>query len=139
VGTREWDRTVGHSWQPGSYGATPFSASSYFDWWAHFTAQARLIDVSHRGGDEYADVADLAEMPDFGPVWFRYHIDLTTEHVETVRMITLAHFMTLSWTNFNDAPPITPPAKLDKPRQVERSSSAQRRSRCTDAVGTCRL
>ncbi len=111
VGTREWDRTGSHSWQLGSYGPKPFSASSYLKWWSPYSGKARLIDVYRSGGAEYADVADLAEIPQLGPVWFRFHVDLTTQRVERLRMITLAHFMTQTWGSFNDAPPITPPTR----------------------------
>jgi cation-transporting ATPase V/Cu+-exporting ATPase len=109
IGTREWDSAGASGWKLGSYGPTPFSASSYLDWWKPYTKQARLIDMYHRGGTEFADVAALAELPEIGPVWFRYHIDLTTQRVERLRMITLAHFMTQTWGSFNDAPSITPP------------------------------
>ena len=110
VGKREWNRTPGHSWKLGSYGTTPFSASSYLDWWSPYIAQARLIDVYRRGGNQIADIADLAELPQLGPVWFRYEVNLTSQRVERLRMITLSHFMTQTWGNFNDAPPITAPA-----------------------------
>jgi hypothetical protein len=109
IGTREWDRAGTTGWKLGSYGRTPFSASSYLDWWKPYTEQTRLIDQYHSGGEEFADVAALAELPQIGPVWFRYHVDLSTQRVERVRMITLAHFMTQTWGSYNDAPTITPP------------------------------
>jgi hypothetical protein len=109
IGTREWDRAGANGWKLGSYGPTPFSASSYLDWWKPYTKQTRLIDVYHRGGAEFADIAALAQLPQIGPVWFRYHVDLSTQRVERLRMITLAHFMTQTWGSFNDAPAITAP------------------------------
>jgi hypothetical protein len=109
IGTREWDRTGSGTWQLGSYGPNPFAADSYLNWWNPYTSKARLIDLYRSNGTEFADIADLAEIPQLGPVWFRYHVDLTTQRVERLRMITLAHFMTQSWGNFNAAPPVTPP------------------------------
>ena len=108
IGTREWDRS-GFGWQPGSYGAQPFSARAYLDWWSPYTDGLRLIDAGRHGGTRFADVAGLTEIPQFGPVWFRFHVDLTHERVTDLRMITLAHFMSESWGRFDEAPPITPP------------------------------
>jgi hypothetical protein len=42
-------------------------------------------------------------------VWLRLHIDATHDRMLYVRMITVEHFMTESWSDFNGAGPITPP------------------------------
>jgi heavy metal translocating P-type ATPase len=109
IGSREWDRTAGHPWEPGSYGASPFSASAYFDWWSPYTRTARLLDVYRSGGDTMADVSSTATLQGVGPIWFRFHLNLTTERVEYVRMITAAHFMTVQWGRFNSTPAVTKP------------------------------
>ncbi len=111
IGTREWDRTRGQAWQPGSFGTQPFSAAGYFDWWADYADAPRLLDLDRVGGLETADIATLAELPGLGPVWLRLHIDATHERMLYVRMITVAHFMTESWSNFNSAGSIAAPVQ----------------------------
>ena len=110
VGTREWDRAPGQSWQPGTFGTSPFSAAAYLDWWNGYANAPRLLDRTRVGGTAFADVATVAELPGLGPVWLRFHIDTTHDRVVVVRMITVAHFMTESWSEFGTAPPIAPPA-----------------------------
>jgi hypothetical protein len=110
VGRREWDRTPGAVWQLTSFGTQPFSAAAYLDWWADYVDAPRLLDLHRVGAIQIADVATVAELPGLGPVWLRLHIDVTHDHVLYVRMITAAHFMTESWSDFDAAPPIRPPA-----------------------------
>jgi cation-transporting ATPase V/Cu+-exporting ATPase len=109
IGTREWDRTPGQAWQAGSFGTQPFSAASYFDWWAAYADSPRLLDLDRVGNTEIADIATVTELPGLGPVWLRLHIDATHDRMLYVRMITVEHFMTESWSDFNGAGPITPP------------------------------
>jgi hypothetical protein len=109
VGTQEWDRTPGHAWQRDSFGSQPFSASAYLDWWAAYSGAARLIDRYRAGGREIADIAAVTNIPQLGPVWFRFRVDVTHARMLHIQMITAAHFMAESWSNFNTAPPVTPP------------------------------
>jgi hypothetical protein len=109
IGTHEWDRTPGQAWQAGSFGAQPFSAASYLDWWADYVDAPRLLDLDRVGKTEIADIATVTELPGLGPVWLRLHIDATHDRMLYVRMITVEHFMTESWSNFNTPESITPP------------------------------
>jgi hypothetical protein len=118
IGTREWDRTPGQTWQAGSFGTQPFSAAGYLDWWADYADAPRLLDLDRVGKTEIADIATLTELPGLGPVWLRFHIDATDDRMLYVRMITVAHFMTESWSNFNNTESITPP-----PAQATRQSA----------------
>jgi soluble P-type ATPase len=110
IGTHEWDRTPGKAWQAGSFGTQPFSAASYLDWWAGYLDAPRLLDLGRVGKTEIADIATVTELPGLGPVWLRLHIDATHDRMLYVRMITVEHFMTESWSNFNTPESITPPA-----------------------------
>jgi cation transport ATPase len=109
IGTHEWDRTPGQAWQAGSFGTQPFSAASYLDWWADYLDAPRLLDLDRVGKTEIADIATVTELPGLGPVWLRLHIDATHDRMLYVRMITVEHFMTESWSNFNTPESITPP------------------------------
>ena len=111
IGTREWDRALGKAWQPGSFGTQPFSAAGYFDWWADYADAPRLLDLDRAGGTTIADIATVAELPGLGPVWLRLHIDATHDRMLYVRMITVAHFMTESWSSFNAAGSIAAPVQ----------------------------
>jgi heavy metal translocating P-type ATPase len=110
IGTREWARSPGQPWQASSFGAQPFSAAAYLDWWAAYADAPRLLDINHVGSTTLADVATLTRVAGLGPVWLRFHLDVTHSRVLFVRMITAAHFMTESWGDFNKAPAITAPA-----------------------------
>ena len=111
IGTREWDRTLGHRWQAGRAGATPVSTAVELDWWARYTGASRLLDLDTSGRDQVADIATAGTLNGFGPVWFRFRVDLSTEHVISVRMITAAHFMTEHWGRFDSSPPISAPTR----------------------------
>jgi cation-transporting ATPase V/Cu+-exporting ATPase len=110
IGTREWARSPGRPWQAGSFGTQPFSAAAYLDWWAPYADSPRLLDTSSVGATTFADVATLTRVAGLGPVWLRFHLDLTDARVLFVRMITAAHFMTESWGDFNEAPAIAAPS-----------------------------
>lgn len=113
VGGREWNSTPGHAWNPGSYGSggSPFSAASYFDWWApYLNDNLRLLGTQRENGIEVANIATLTKLSGFGPVWFRFTVDVTNEHITTLRMVTLSHFMTQTWSHFNTGPPVKIPA-----------------------------
>jgi heavy metal translocating P-type ATPase len=110
IGDHEWDATPGHRWHRGRYGAVPFSTASFLRWWAGYTRTSRLLDVSRSGADQTADIAAAGHFKALGPVWLRFHVDLSTNRVLDVRMITAAHFMTETWGHFNSAAPITAPA-----------------------------
>ena len=114
IGTSEWARSPGQPWQAASYGAQAFSAAAYLDWWASYADSPRLLDTSSAGTTKLADVATLTRVAGLGPVWLRFHLDVTHNRVLFVRMITAAHFMTESWGGFNKAPAITAPSR---PRQ----------------------
>jgi cation-transporting ATPase V/Cu+-exporting ATPase len=109
VGTREWDRTPGQAWQPGTFGTQPFSAAAYLDWWAGYSDAPRLLDLEHVGRTEIADIATVTELQGLGPVWLRFHIDVTRGRMLYIGMITADHFMTEAWNRFNAAGSITPP------------------------------
>jgi cation-transporting ATPase V/Cu+-exporting ATPase len=111
IGTREWDRTPGQAWQAGSFGTQPFSSASYFDWWADYADAPRLLDLERVGKTEIADIATVTELAGLGPVWLRLHVDATHDRMLYVRMITVEHFMTESWGDFNGAGSITPPVQ----------------------------
>ena len=116
VGTREWTRNAGsRSWQASVYGGggPPFSAAGYLGWWTPFVGQPQLLDRSHVGGDERADVATVSRIPDLGTVWLQIAIDVTHRRVLHIGMITTAHFMTQTWSAFDHAAPIEPPPKQD--------------------------
>ena len=109
VGTHEWDRIPGHAWERDNFGSQPFSASGYLDWWAAYVGSPRLIDRYRIGGREIADIAAVTNVPQLGPVWFRFRVDVAHTRMLRIRMITAAHFMTETWGNFNAAPAVTPP------------------------------
>jgi hypothetical protein len=110
IGTSEWDRTAGQSsWSESSYGSQPWSAASYLAWWHGYDTQARLLDVERNSSGTVADVATVNNIADLGPVWMRFHIDVTHERLESLRMITAEHFMSQSWTAFNQRLQIAPP------------------------------
>jgi copper chaperone CopZ len=111
IGTREWDRTAGQaSWSETSYGSQPWSAAAYLAWWSGYDTQARLLDVERTPSGTVADVAAVNNIADLGPVWFRFHIDVTHERLESLRMITAEHFMSQRWSGFERPLQIKPPA-----------------------------
>jgi hypothetical protein len=113
VGDREWSRSPGEKgWQPSSYGAEPFSAAGYLDWWASSAGSPRLLDLHRRGSIRIADIAALTNIPDLGPVWFRLRVDASHDRLLRLRMITADHFMTQTWSDFNAPTPISAPAAV---------------------------
>lgn len=112
VGTRQWTRRgAGREWTAGRYGAgtAHFSSGAYLDWWTPYATHARLLAIAAAGGVEQADVATTNDVPGLGTVWLRLGIDLTHVRVLRIQMVTVAHFMTQTWTGFNAAMQIRPP------------------------------
>ncbi|HEX4108004.1 MAG TPA: hypothetical protein VHX88_07705, partial [Solirubrobacteraceae bacterium] len=110
VGASEWNRTPGQPWQASTFGTQPFSAPSLLDWWVGYASAPRLLDEHAAGGGEIADVATIGEISGLGPVWLRLHIDATRSRLLSASMITVAHFMTEAWSDFDRVPAIVPPA-----------------------------
>jgi hypothetical protein len=116
VGRSEWNRGAAKQrWQPSSYGAQPFSAVGYLDWWDGSDGSPRLLDTHGSGTDRVADIATVTMVPQLGPVWMRFHVDVASEHLLRFRMITVEHFMTQIWSNFNVPQRIEPPSDVAAP------------------------
>jgi hypothetical protein len=110
VGRSEWGRAAGkQAWQASSYGSQPFSAAGYLDWWNGSDGSPRLLDLHGSGSKRVADIATLTMVPQLGPVWMRFHVDVASERLLHFRMITVDHFMTQIWTDFNVPQHIVPP------------------------------
>jgi hypothetical protein len=108
IGDREWTRSAGQSrWQLSSYGGgnTGFRAADYLRWWIPQASNPRLL--SSRGSA--AEVATLGVIPGAALVWFRFRIDLRTNRVLALRMITSGHFMSQRYGRFDRRPSIQPP------------------------------
>lgn len=113
IGRSEWGRAANKpSWQASSYGSQPFSAASYLDWWSGSDGSPRLLDLSGSGSNRIADVATVTMVPQLGPVWLRFHIDVAGERLLRLRMITVDHFMTQTWNDFNVPQRIEPPTNV---------------------------
>jgi len=113
VGHAEWGRADGRgAWQASSYGTQPFSAAGYLDWWNGSDGSPRLLDVTGSPSKRVADIATVTMVPQLGPVWMRFHVDVAGERLLRLRMITVDHFMTQTWNDFNVPQRIEPPANI---------------------------
>jgi hypothetical protein len=113
VGRSEWGRGgPKQAWQAGSYGSQPFSAADYLDWWNGSDGSPRLLDLRGSGSNRVADIATVTMVPQLGPVWMRFHVDVAGERLVRFRMITVDHFMTQTWNDFNVPQRIEPPTSV---------------------------
>jgi len=109
IGSREWSRAAGqHRWQLSSYGggSAGFSAGDYLRWWTPQANNPRLLSST----DSTADVATLGALPGTALVWFRLRIDLRSDRLLGLRMITTGHFMSQHYSGFHTRRHIDPPA-----------------------------
>ncbi len=103
----QWSYTPGHGWQRGGYGAGTFTTRDWYDW-PQYARSIQLLDEHDVAGHRSADIALMSPRL---PVWFRLHVDLPTERVSAVRMITGGHFMTDHYHDFGVPQRITPPPR----------------------------
>jgi hypothetical protein len=110
VGGRQWTQKGGRgTWKVSPYGASglQFSSRAYLNWWTQYATEPRLLGIVD--ARRQADVAAMTAVAGLGTVWLRLRIDLAHKRLLRVQMITVAHFMTQTWAEFNAPTPIHPP------------------------------
>jgi hypothetical protein len=110
IGSREWSRGAGQDrWQLSSFGGGSFRAGDYLRWWTPQANNPRLLSSSH----STAEIATLGVLPGTALVWFRLGIDLRSDRLLRLRMITTGHFMSQHYSDFDTRPRIHPPARAN--------------------------
>lgn len=112
IGSRQWMSEAGaRRWTAGDYGGGrgQFSTGGYLAWWTPYATRPLLLSISWAGSDERADVATTGQVAGLGTVWLRLRIDVGNQRVLRIRMITVDHFMTQTWSGFNVPVRVRPP------------------------------
>ncbi|MDX6669465.1 MAG: copper transport protein, partial [Solirubrobacteraceae bacterium] len=90
IGTRQWVRTPGSTWQEGNApGGIAFRTSGWFRWTPYATG-IQLLGARSGGG---RGIAELALADPGTPVWTRLRVDLGSHRVLSERLVARSRFV----------------------------------------------
>lgn len=107
IGKQQWERPDPRlPWRKIEFGGgLPFRTTSWFNW-TTYARHVYLLRVSREGQRR---VAVVATMDPGTPAWWRLYIDLDSFLVRRSRLVTSGHFMTQTFSGFNQPIRVAPP------------------------------